>query len=173
MCCRYQLRLNNQYQQATCRDLWTLNLALLPNPPPPEPYVAKDGEFPDNDAEQDTDAIVDSIAGVTIQSDNEAEGSGSSSEQSSDSDGEDEDEDLRDMMRAASEAPNIVDGTEAVPRVYIRSERRKLKRKRHGYDSPAANIAVLVVSCWWLRIPVTYMDFVRWFKLFVCEMCSS
>jgi RNA polymerase I-specific transcription initiation factor RRN7 len=37
------------------------------------------------------------------------------------------------------------------------------KRKRRGtYDFPANNIAILMLACWTLRIPVLYMDFIRY-----------
>ncbi|KAG9075479.1 hypothetical protein FS749_012842 [Ceratobasidium sp. UAMH 11750] len=32
---------------------------------------------------------------------------------------------------------------------------------RHGlYDSTAMNISMLVLTCWWLRVPATYLDFI-------------
>lgn len=32
---------------------------------------------------------------------------------------------------------------------------------RRQYDTPASNVAVLMVACWTLRLPVLYMDFIR------------
>lgn len=29
------------------------------------------------------------------------------------------------------------------------------------YDSAAMNISILVLTCWWLRIPVVYSDFIE------------
>ena len=38
----------------------------------------------------------------------------------------------------------------------------KARRKGRGvYESPASTIAVLIVACWTLRIPVMYRDFTQ------------
>ena len=40
-------------------------------------------------------------------------------------------------------------------------EKGKARELHRGYDAPAGNIAVLVLACWTIRMPVMYMDFVR------------
>ena len=38
----------------------------------------------------------------------------------------------------------------------------KKSKSRSAYESPVGTIAVLVVGCWTLRIPVMYRDFSRY-----------
>ena len=43
------------------------------------------------------------------------------------------------------------------------SDKKPRKSKgRYAYESPASTVAVLVVGCWTLRIPVMYRDFSRY-----------
>jgi len=41
-----------------------------------------------------------------------------------------------------------------------KSKKRKKRLALHKDEASAANIAVLNISCWILRIPVLYMDFI-------------
>ena len=43
----------------------------------------------------------------------------------------------------------------------------KSKKGRYAYEMPASTIAVLIVACWTLRIPVMYRDFTRWDRFFL------
>jgi RNA polymerase I-specific transcription initiation factor RRN7 len=42
----------------------------------------------------------------------------------------------------------------------VKPKRMRLKG-RYGYEMPASTIAVLIVGCWTLRIPVICRDFIR------------
>ncbi|CAE6469825.1 unnamed protein product [Rhizoctonia solani] len=66
---------------------------------------------------------------------------------------------IENLLREASETdsnPDIkkLDASEG-QRAYNKKTRYTL------YDSVAANISILVLTCWWLRIPIIYSDFVN------------
>jgi RNA polymerase I-specific transcription initiation factor RRN7 len=42
---------------------------------------------------------------------------------------------------------------------YVQGKRKTNVKK--SYDSPAANIAVLMVACWTMRIPIIYTDLIK------------
>jgi len=66
--------------------------------------------------------------------------------------------DLVKLLEGISDASSDSDEPRSENEVII--ARRKTTRQRDAANL-IANIAVLMVSCWILRIPVTYMDFVR------------
>ena len=41
------------------------------------------------------------------------------------------------------------------------SKGKKKKKSNHPYDTLAGNLAVLVVACWMMRLPLRYLDFIR------------
>ena len=53
------------------------------------------------------------------------------------------------------------------------SERKRRMRYRGDDDSPAATICALVHSCWFMRIPVIYKDFIRFVFARVCFIFQS
>ena len=81
----------------------------------------------------------------------------------SDSD-DDHDSELDELMRENSVTPSSSEHDD--------DESSKKRRKSvsvtgkrpmfNNYDSPESTIAVLVVACWTLRLPVMYADFVRY-----------
>ncbi|KAI0375615.1 hypothetical protein BV20DRAFT_933153 [Pilatotrama ljubarskyi] len=152
--------------ELVCRDIWALNLSLLPNPPSPEPLLhlhdtlgedqpskanltARPSPDPD---EQDDDE--------TLAGENADESSSSSSSSESDSDGSDTHSELDELMRENSETPSSEeDELESTPRPQATA--RVSERRNFGhYDAPATTISCLVLACWTLRIPVMYTDFV-------------
>ena len=90
----------------------------------------------------------------------------SSSEEASDTE---EDENMRDLMREAEEEESSEEedeGKPAEPKDLDSKPQpsRRAKKTRSSYsvyDSPVNTVAVLMLGCWTLRIPVTYMDFKR------------
>ena len=88
----------------------------------------------------------------------------SASSSSSDSDDSDDgDSELDKLMRENSESPSSDDDEHGGPQKDRTSVPVKKRRRTFGqYDAPATTISVLVIACWTLRLPVTYMDFVRY-----------
>ncbi|KAI9001035.1 hypothetical protein BD414DRAFT_473429 [Trametes punicea] len=155
-----------------CRDVWALNLSLLPDPPSPEPLLhgqdtAIDGQrtkaqpgspqSPQQGASSDPDATTDD----EDQDENENRSSSPSSSSESDSDGPDRDSELEELMRENSETPSSdSDEPQSTPRPKL-SARASKKHNFGRYDAPANTVACLVLACWTMRLPVMYMDFVR------------
>ena len=74
------------------------------------------------------------------------------------------DPELEKLLRENSEAPSSSDdGGEGAPRPQpdAAGQKGKGREAQREYDAPAGNIAVLVLACWTIRLPVMYMDFVR------------
>jgi RNA polymerase I-specific transcription initiation factor RRN7 len=63
------------------------------------------------------------------------------------------------LLREASETDSNSDlkklDTSERQRAYNKNTRYTL------YDSSAMNISILVLTCWWLRVPVVYSDFIE------------
>ncbi|CEL63492.1 hypothetical protein RSOLAG1IB_12674 [Rhizoctonia solani AG-1 IB] len=139
-----------------CRTIWLLALDVLPQPPPPQPWLhtqtedaserggltQEQGEF--NEAETNTAENIDEQEGL---SDDEAEIEAQMNRE------------IENLLREISETDSNPDikKTDANQgqRAYNKNTRYTL------YDSVAANISILVLTCWWLRVPVTYSDFIR------------
>lgn len=85
-----------------------------------------------------------------------------SSESSSSDDGDNEDPEMAELLRENS-APDsssdegLADMTSKAPAPVTQKTRTRGSLER--YDSPASNIAVLIVACWTMRIPVVCADF--------------
>ncbi|KAJ8481779.1 hypothetical protein ONZ51_g5780 [Trametes cubensis] len=142
-----------------CRDVWALHLALLPNPPSPEPLLheqdtvvtgsspskgkqtarqsAKPGESDDEGAAIDRDD-------TDKDEDKDEERSSRSSSSGSDTDGSDRDSELDELMRENSETSSSDEGEHrGTPKP--RSAARVRKKR----------------PCWTLRLPIMYMDLVK------------
>ncbi|KZT74365.1 hypothetical protein DAEQUDRAFT_660695 [Daedalea quercina L-15889] len=146
--------------EIVCRDVWALHLSLVPDPPPAEPLSAvhpsadtkpdlPTGGNSSGHDESDEDAGVETAA---------EPGHGESSSSSGD---DEDDPEMAELMRQAEETSSSSEdeGEEgAQKKVPAHRTKKKFGRK---YDMPVNNLAVLVVACWTLRLPVTYMDFVR------------
>ena len=89
--------------------------------------------------------------------------SGSSSDSGSDSDDDEgkrpeEDTLLADLLKEASESESSEDEkSQATPR-----KTKSARKPRNTYELPAGNIAVLMMACWTMRLPVMYKDFIRY-----------
>ncbi|KZS97967.1 hypothetical protein SISNIDRAFT_405751 [Sistotremastrum niveocremeum HHB9708] len=132
-----------------CRDIWALHLSLLPDVPPPEPFLFATGTGEKNKSGREKSG--DGASG-------EESGSSSGSSESSEDEDDENERTLARMMREASIAGDEHDGIPHIPQPIASSSK---KNKRHEFDTPASTIAVLVIGCWLLRVPVMYMDFVR------------
>lgn len=138
--------------QIICRDLWALHLSLLPSPPPPEPLLhqqATQGHV-SNHTSEETDAQGEKAS---------ADLSDPSSSEGDDIEG---DADIEDLLRELSESSFSEDDKDdkpAQPRPRPEASGRKLKP--FSGNGPVSNIALLMVACWTLRLPVMYLDLIR------------
>lgn len=142
-----------------CRDIWALHLALLPHPPPAEPYHCAVEQYGGAKEQQQTSSSDPRASGGTDKKDEDL--SKDLESPSSSSSDEDEDPDMERLLRENSEASSSSEDEEEAqlrqPKAVEGAKRSKSGLNR-GYDSPAGNIAVLMLACWTLRIPVMYMD---------------
>ena len=144
--------------QIICRDLWSLHLSLLPSPPPPEPLLHL----------QDTHGHVGEHALEEI--DTLGEKASPDLSDPSSPEGDDDNADVDELLRELSESSSSEDDKDEnlrQPRPKPEASGRKLKQFSHS--GPASNIALLMVACWTLRLPVMYFDLIR----LDCRMESS
>jgi RNA polymerase I-specific transcription initiation factor RRN7 len=147
--------------QTVCRDIWALHLSLMPQPPPAEAHFDLEESAPTK-GPGDTNAKT-SCAERGFQSDGEGEQSDSSGSSASDEE-DDEDPELNELMQENSESSSSsedggVDRTTKVPLAPPKVQSAKKQFSR--YASLSSTIAVLMLACWTIRIPVIYMDFIR------------
>ncbi|PPR07036.1 hypothetical protein CVT26_005237 [Gymnopilus dilepis] len=146
-----------------CRDVWALNLSLLPDPPPAEPYHhAQENRVADPTAAKDGQDAADSPKAKQASDGDGGEDEAEDDEEKDDEKLEDEeDSELEALMRENSEISSSSDDEggdvpHAGPSMRYRKDKGRL-----AYESPMSTIAVLVVACWTMRIPVLYSDFTR------------
>jgi RNA polymerase I-specific transcription initiation factor RRN7 len=143
-----------------CRDIWALHLSLIPKPPPAEPHFyaqgARDREENDEEAGSQDDA----------DDREEAENVSSSSSDETEPQADNVDPELAALLRLNSESESSSD-SDTTPdtgtKAHIAGKAKE--RRRRGvylYDGPASTVAVLVVACWTMRLPILYMDFIKW-----------
>jgi RNA polymerase I-specific transcription initiation factor RRN7 len=138
-------------------------LSLLPSPPPPEPLLheqATQGRVGDND--QGT---------IDTEKDNASPERPDAS--FPEDDGFDDDSEIDELLRALSESGSSEDDKDEdieQPRPKAEGSRRKLKP--FGSHGPTNNIALLMVACWTLRLPVMYMDFIRFDYHILCSFAG-
>lgn len=140
-----------------------MNLSLLPEPPAPEPlgYTGTE-DAAGARATLPSSARKKVLGGRSDEEENVDEPkdhNDSASSSSSSSDSDEEDFELSQLMREPSDYASSSDESEQESKPHPAPSKKK---ELHGlYDSPTGNIAVLVVACWTLRLPVTYMDFIQ------------
>ena len=170
-----------------CRDAWALHLCLLPHPPPAEPYHhlveqyggkrARDSGEPQQEPPSNLSQEENANApeGKDEVDGERASGSSSSSSSSDDDDAHmAQDDEMDQLLRENSEASSSEEEDQLDPSQPVQHEPRgksdsKGKSPNRGYDSPASNIAVLMVACWTMRIPIMYMDFIK-YVVPICEV---
>lgn len=137
---------------------------MLPNPPPPEPYIFaqanRDGV--ENDVDETT---ITNLPELKPESDGQSwlpeEKPDQTAENQDDQDSEkDDDSDLEELMRENSELSCSSEDSEQGNQLRVTKKTGK-NRARHAYEGPASTIAVLIVASWILRIPVLYRDFLK------------
>ncbi|KAG6911180.1 hypothetical protein DXG01_003047 [Tephrocybe rancida] len=145
--------------EVVCRDIWALHIEQLPEPPSAEPYhyaqeQRDDEEGEDYNAAKEAKAIEDSDEEEDKQSDEDEE-------DAEDKKGRDEDPELATLLRVNSDLEESSESGDDDGPVKHRGKIKGQKRGHKIYESPASTIAVIVVGCWTLRIPVLCCDFTR------------
>ncbi|KAG8853965.1 hypothetical protein FRC20_001126 [Serendipita sp. 405] len=142
--------------EAICRDVWSIYLTVLPKQPEATPLTGQeDGLNPLKNASSDEE--------------NASERSESVSQSSDDDEMPREQGPVDDLARLLD---NLSDTSEdedepiekersTQPEVAVARDRRN---NSPYYGGPPANIAVIVVVCWILRIPVLYRDLIKLIK---------
>ncbi|KAJ3882909.1 hypothetical protein F5051DRAFT_318721 [Lentinula edodes] len=167
--------------EMVCKDLWALHLSLLQDPPPSEPFF---------DA-RPTRSFTPNLAKGKVQPDHQPSNirsktksrphstetrpssplpSDSPSSSSSGQDEDSEDSEMAELMRENSESEDDDDSelNDADSKGQMRGEAGEKRRKRghSAHEGPMNNLAVLVVACWTLRIPMMYSDIIRHITLY-------
>jgi RNA polymerase I-specific transcription initiation factor RRN7 len=135
-------------------------LSSLPSPPPPEPLLhqqATRGHNGDHDSEEIDEQVEKAspeLSGVSPPEDDDSK----------------DDSVIDELLRALSESSSSEDSRnddKGQPRPKPEGSGRKLKL--FGSNGPASNVALLMVACWTLRLPIMYLDLIR----FDCRMESA
>lgn len=116
------------------RDVWALNLCLLPNP------IHGDGD------------------GIHITEEGDREPMSADADKS---DSFDQDPEIDQLLRENSESSDDSDGEER-SRIPIPVNAGRKTKGIPPEEGLASTVAVLVITCWLLRIPVMYQDFARY-----------
>jgi len=146
--------------QIICRDLWALHLSLLPSPPPPEPLLHQ----------QATQGHVGEHASEEIDPQGEKASPDLSEPSSPQGDDIEDNTDIDELLLELSESSSSEDDKDDDPeRPRPKPAASGCKLKLFSRNGPASNIALLMVACWTLRLPVMYLDLIR----LDCRMESS
>jgi RNA polymerase I-specific transcription initiation factor RRN7 len=142
--------------QVVCRDIWALHLSTIPHAISPEPLLHKqDGETEPSSpikpfSEREPVHSGQSQDPKDGGSDSESTGSSSSEEEE-----DPELEALLEQLSASSEDDDPDPSSAAV------EQTQPNRGARRVYELPANNIAVLILACWTLRLPITFRDFTK------------
>ncbi|KAJ7068357.1 hypothetical protein C8F01DRAFT_1117873 [Mycena amicta] len=129
--------------EVVCRDIWTLHLSLLRYPIPDE--IAEDSGEEDLDLEQP-----DTLPPI-------AEESPVAKTLSSDADTDDDpenDAEIDQLLAENSESESDGPDDAAIPL----GEKKRRSNGRHRYELAHNTLAIIVLACWTLRIPILYRD---------------
>jgi RNA polymerase I-specific transcription initiation factor RRN7 len=149
-------RIAIDFSQIVCRDIWALHLSTLPWEISPEPLLHKqDGES--NQPPSIKRSSKREPARPEELGDAKDEGSDSESIDSSSSEEEEDPEldALLEQLSASSEDGEPDPSSAPIEPIH------PIRKQRGVYELPANNIAVLILACWTLRIPVIFRDFTK------------
>ncbi|KXN89663.1 RNA polymerase I-specific transcription initiation factor rrn7 [Leucoagaricus sp. SymC.cos] len=157
--------------EVICRDIWSLHLSLLRDPPPPEPYsYLQDQEHinrkaPQGDLERKI-SEASTLSPIEEQAPSPSNEDGVDQEDAGETEKSDsgDDSEMEELLRQNSEISSSSDeGDQDDPSQMPRAARidgRRIKTTRI-IESPASALAVMMVALWQLRIPVMYQDLAR------------
>ena len=141
--------------------MWALHLALLPNPP-----LAEDSDTQDDIQAVDAESESDNGSEEHRTTDIGEGGDGEIEDRKSEGDAE-----LEALLHENSE---LEESSEEDDEKEVEKYKESSKRGRgHGqdvYEKPASTIAVLLVACWTMRVPVLCRDFIRHVIAFNSEL---
>jgi len=139
--------------------VWALHLALLPNPPP-----ADDDDTQGGIKSADVEGEGDNRSEEHRTTDTGEVGDGDIGDRKSEGDAE-----LEALLHENSE---LEESSEEDDQKEV-EEGKESSKRIHGldvYEKPASTIAVLIVACWAMRIPVLCRDFIRHVDSFNLEL---
>jgi RNA polymerase I-specific transcription initiation factor RRN7 len=127
---------------------------MLPKPVPDDVFQLNDpqqsskvsNEETDDVRQEDEDRPETSTMDKNVDSDDDEKGSEVDSE-------------LEALMRENSDYPSSSSSENEDDSMKTKGGMKRRSRNRSSYETPVNTIAVLVVACWMLRIPVMYQDF--------------
>jgi len=138
---------------------------LLPNPPPPEPYIFAQANRDGAEDDVDETTTITNLPELKPESEGQSWLPGEKLDQTAgnqdyqDSE-KDDDSDLEELMRENSELSCSSEDSGQENQLRVTKDTGK-NRKRYAYEGPASTIAVLVVASWIIRIPALYRDFLK------------
>jgi RNA polymerase I-specific transcription initiation factor RRN7 len=146
--------------EAACRDVWALHLRLLDGaaPPLPDADLDADGDARAGPAVKEEEGKGKEAAG----GDGEDDGDSNSGSDDGGSHASDPDmHSLMDELEASASSSDDENADRRAVRANTRPATRGRRRRHSAAETPAAGLAVIVLACWTLRVPVTYPDFIR------------
>lgn len=154
-----------------CRDLWALHLSLLPSPPPPEPLLHKQstrGHPRDGGSKLVGSKKRRSKSSLTAADDKEAVemeeiSPGQSNANTFESDDSEEDSEMDELLLLFSESSLSEDDRDDDDNMQLRPKPEGSGQRSDMFvrNGPARNVALLMVAFWTLRLPIIYMDLIR------------
>ena len=149
--------------QIICRDLWALHLSLLPSPPPPEPLLHKqaiDGHHPSDGVSRSADSKKSKLSPSADDKKEFGMGEISPGQCNANTDDSEEDSETDELLLLLSESSSSEDDRDDDD---SRQPHAKLEGRGQTFvqNGPASNVALLMVACWTLRLPIIYMDLIR------------
>ncbi|KAJ7129575.1 hypothetical protein C8R44DRAFT_908212 [Mycena epipterygia] len=144
--------------EVVCRDLWALHLSLLRNPPPAEPYLAAQ-ESDEEAQDANPTASTPERQGESPPLDFEDPKTPSSDEETDEAENDPELDELL-AENSASESSSS-DGEDQVDTKSMPPAAKSKRTGRHKFEQPANTVAVIIVACWTLRVPILYRDLRR------------
>lgn len=156
--------------EVICRDIWSLHLSLIKDPPPAEPhlYLQEQEESDKNKRQGNPAHNTNSVTLGTIaeQASESPVVNGEDQEDAGEQKSASEDDlEMEDLLRQNSEISSSSDEDDPddparTPKRANLDGRSKTKTIRIA-EGPASTLAVMMVALWQLRIAVMYKDFAR------------
>jgi len=139
-------------------------LGLLQSPPPPEPLLHKQAtQGHPSDAGSKSAAFSNSKSRLTADDEGVGETGEISPRQSSESGDSEKDSEMDELLFLFSESSLSEDdnGDDDNDQARPKPEGSGRKVDTFVHNGPASNVALLMVACWTLRLPIIYMDLIR------------
>ncbi|KAJ7094679.1 hypothetical protein B0H15DRAFT_775984 [Mycena belliarum] len=146
--------------EVVCRDLWALHLSLLRNGLPTEPDLAAHESDESPEAENPTASTPDGKTESPPPGFEDPKAA-ASSDGETDGDDAEHDPELDELLAENSASESSSEGEDEVDPKPMPPAAKSKHSGRHKYEQPANTLAVIVLACWTLRIPILYRDLTR------------